>query len=118
VWRAFYNDQRFLPSLIQQELVDAGFYGRKSGRGFYDYREGAEPAPQTEAPQTPAGKITCSARRVAEALAERLQHSGLSSGAPRMPTAASPKSASPCSTSPMAAAPPSAPPKPASPTPC
>ena len=33
VWRAFYNDQRFLPSLIQQELVDAGFYGKKSGRG-------------------------------------------------------------------------------------
>jgi 3-hydroxybutyryl-CoA dehydrogenase len=29
VWRAFYNDQRFLPSLIQQELVDAGFFGRK-----------------------------------------------------------------------------------------
>jgi 3-hydroxybutyryl-CoA dehydrogenase len=37
VWNAFFNDQRFLPSLIQQELVDAGFYGRKSA-GFYDYR--------------------------------------------------------------------------------
>ena len=47
VWRAFYNDQRFLPSLIQQELVDAGFYGKKTGRGFYDYRDGAEkPAAQ------------------------------------------------------------------------
>ena len=44
VWRAFYNDQRFLPSLIQQELVDAGFIGRKSGRGFYDYR-GEHPVP-------------------------------------------------------------------------
>jgi 3-hydroxybutyryl-CoA dehydrogenase len=76
VWRAFYNDQRFLPSLIQQELVDAGFYGRKSGRGFYDYREGAvKPVPQTEAPQTPAGKITVFGEcAVAEALVERLQH--------------------------------------------
>ncbi len=80
VWRAFYNDQRFLPSLIQQELVDAGFYGRKTGRGFYDYREGAvKPEPQTEAPQTPAGKITVFGEStVADALAERLQHSGLS----------------------------------------
>ena len=80
VWRAFYNDQRFLPSLIQQELVDAGFYGKKTGRGFYDYREGAvKPAPQTEAAQPPAGKITVFGESTAaEALAERLEHSGLS----------------------------------------
>ncbi len=80
VWRAFYNDQRFLPSLIQQELVDAGFYGKKTGRGFYDYREGAvRPAPQTEAAQTPAGKITVFGESsAADALADRLQHSGLS----------------------------------------
>jgi 3-hydroxybutyryl-CoA dehydrogenase len=53
VWRAFYNDQRFLPSLIQKDLVDAGFYGRKSGRGFYSYREDAtRPEPQTENPQS------------------------------------------------------------------
>ncbi len=50
VWTAFFHDQRFLPSLIQQELVDAGFLGRKSGRGFHDYREGAARAqPSTEA---------------------------------------------------------------------
>lgn len=80
VWRAFYNDQRFLPSLIQQELVDAGFYGKKTGRGFYDYRDGAEkPAAQTEAAQTPAGKITVFGEStLAESLVERLQHSNLS----------------------------------------
>ena len=80
VWRAFYHDQRFLPSLIQQELVDAGFYGKKTGRGFYDYRDGAEkPAAQTEAAQTPAGKITVFGESVlAESLVERLQHSNLS----------------------------------------
>jgi 3-hydroxybutyryl-CoA dehydrogenase len=80
VWRAFYNDQRFLPSLIQQELVDAGFYGRKSGRGFFDYRDGAaKPAPQTEAAQAPAGKITVFGESTAAgALAGRLEHSGLS----------------------------------------
>ncbi|KAB2921302.1 MAG: 3-hydroxyacyl-CoA dehydrogenase, partial [Dechloromonas sp.] len=80
VWRAFYNDQRFLPSLIQQELVDAGFYGRKTGRGFYDYREGAlRPGPQTEAAQAPAGKITVFGESAAaEALAERLETCSLS----------------------------------------
>ena len=80
VWRAFYNDQRFLPSLIQQELVDAGFFGKKTGRGFYDYRDGAvRPAAQTEAAQVPAGMIVvCGESIAAEALADRLTHSGLS----------------------------------------
>lgn len=80
VWRAFYNDQRFLPSLIQQELVDAGFFGKKTGRGFYDYRDGASrPAAQTEAAQVPAGMIViCGESIAAEALADRLTHSGLS----------------------------------------
>ncbi|WP_249675737.1 3-hydroxyacyl-CoA dehydrogenase PaaH [Pseudomonas abieticivorans] len=48
VFDAYYHDMRFQPSLIQKELVDAGHLGRKSGRGFYDYREGAQrPAVQT-----------------------------------------------------------------------
>lgn len=42
VFDAYYGDTRFQPSLIQQELVDAGRFGRKSGRGFYDYSEGAQ----------------------------------------------------------------------------
>ena len=75
VWRAFYNDQRFLPSLIQQELVDAGFYGKKTGRGFYDYREGAvKPLPASEARQKCSEKISLFGEStVTNALASRLQ---------------------------------------------
>jgi 3-hydroxybutyryl-CoA dehydrogenase len=39
VWSQFYFDQRFKPMLCQKRLYEAGFYGRKSGRGFYDYSE-------------------------------------------------------------------------------
>ncbi|PTB99816.1 3-hydroxyacyl-CoA dehydrogenase PaaC [Marinobacter sp. Z-F4-2] len=41
VFDAYYQDPRFLPSIVQKEYVDGGLLGRKSGQGFYDYREGA-----------------------------------------------------------------------------
>lgn len=41
VYAAYYNDQRFLPSLIQKELIEAGRLGRKSKIGFYDYADTA-----------------------------------------------------------------------------
>lgn len=37
VFEAFYYDPRYKPSLIQKRLVEAGFLGRKSGRGYYIY---------------------------------------------------------------------------------
>jgi 3-hydroxybutyryl-CoA dehydrogenase len=39
VWSAFNFDPRFNPSRIQDELVAAGRYGRKTGHGFYEYGE-------------------------------------------------------------------------------
>jgi len=37
VFTAFYFDPRYKPSFTQKRLLEAGFLGKKSGRGFYDY---------------------------------------------------------------------------------
>lgn len=47
VFTSFFYDPRYKPSLTQKRLVEAGYLGRKSDQGFYDYREGAQqPEPQ------------------------------------------------------------------------
>ena len=48
VWRATYFDARYRPSLTQRRLVEAGWLGRKSGRGFYEYGPDASPRAATE----------------------------------------------------------------------
>ena len=37
VFTAFYYDQRYKPSFTQKRMMEAGYLGRKSGRGYYDY---------------------------------------------------------------------------------
>lgn len=37
VFAQYFNDPRFTPSLMQQDYVNAGLYGKKTGSGFYDY---------------------------------------------------------------------------------
>jgi len=80
VWRAFFNDPRFLPSLIQQDLVDAGFLGKKSGRGFYDYSASAvKPLPATAPAQAqPQDIVVYGQSAAALALATRLQTNNVS----------------------------------------
>jgi 3-hydroxybutyryl-CoA dehydrogenase len=49
VFEGFFFDPRYKPSLTQRRLVEAGFLGKKSGRGYYDYRQGAlVPEPSTD----------------------------------------------------------------------
>jgi 3-hydroxybutyryl-CoA dehydrogenase len=54
VYEANFYDKRYMPSLVQKEMVDGGLFGRKSGRGFYRYPEGvpALPVAVHDAPQT------------------------------------------------------------------
>jgi 3-hydroxybutyryl-CoA dehydrogenase len=49
VWTQFFYEPRFKPSLTQKRLYEAGWYGRKTGRGYYNYAEGALiPAPKQD----------------------------------------------------------------------
>lgn len=49
VFAAFYYDPRYKPSFTQKRHSEAGWFGRKSGRGYYNYAEGAEkPTPNTD----------------------------------------------------------------------
>ena len=42
VFEAFYYDSRYKPSFTQKRWMEAGYLGRKSGRGYYDYSENAQ----------------------------------------------------------------------------
>ena len=70
VYEANFFDKRFIPSLVQRDLVDGGLLGRKSGRGFYRYPEGvpALPVAVHEAPATARVVTVHGADAIADAL--------------------------------------------------
>lgn len=80
VFAAYFNDPRFRPSLTQQELVAAGWLGRKSGRGFYEYTAGATlPAPGTlDGGPRPKHMVVEGELGAAEPLVARARAAGLS----------------------------------------
>jgi len=64
VHAAYFGDQRYTPSVLQQELVNAGFLGRKAGRGFYRYGDdSAKPNAKIETPQPRPSTVGISVRR-------------------------------------------------------
>lgn len=49
VYKDYFYDPKYKPSLLQQRMSEAKLHGRKTGKGFYDYSEGAEkPIPQKD----------------------------------------------------------------------
>jgi len=49
VYKEYFYDPKYKPSLLQQRMSEAKLHGRKTGRGFYDYAEGAaKPEPQKD----------------------------------------------------------------------
>lgn len=59
VWESFFQSPKFTPSLAQRRLVEAGLHGRKSGRGWYAYGDGAvRPEPHTAGPADAPEAVT------------------------------------------------------------
>ncbi len=79
VFNAYFGDKRFTPSITQQELVSAGRLGRKTGQGFYDYRENAEKPVAKVAPQQAKPKAIklSSDTQICKDLQSRLENSGI-----------------------------------------
>lgn len=50
VFTAFYFDTRFKPSFTQKRLTEAGFFGKKTGKGYYDYNQQADTSIAFERP--------------------------------------------------------------------
>lgn len=55
IYNQFYQDPRYRPAALTRQMLDAGFVGRKVGRGFYRYADGqrlnppvAQPIPAVE----------------------------------------------------------------------
>ena len=48
VFKAFYYDPRYKPSFTQKRLAEAGYLGRKTGKGFYDYENASSNPKPTE----------------------------------------------------------------------
>ena len=85
VFEANFFDKRYVPSLVQRELVDGGLLGRKSGRGFFDYSAGVTAPVAPEQPQTcavPAHRalVLMGSGALAERLFKRLQLTGVNPG--------------------------------------
>jgi 3-hydroxybutyryl-CoA dehydrogenase len=50
IYEGYQHDPRLRTTTLHRLMSDAGLFGRKTGRGFFDYAEGARPPPGPTAP--------------------------------------------------------------------
>lgn len=48
VYKDYFYDPKYKPSLLQQRMSEAKLHGRKTGKGFYDYHENREPRTESQ----------------------------------------------------------------------
>ena len=59
VFQSLYFDPRYRPSVTQKRLTEAGWFGKKSGRGFYNYHE-----ENSKSPEAPVNALTTISDRI------------------------------------------------------
>ncbi len=66
IYRQYFDEPRYRPSPLAVQRMHAGLLGRKSGQGFYRYRDGvAAPAPEAPTSMVPPGLVWVSRRHQA-----------------------------------------------------
>lgn len=73
IYRQFYDEPRFRPSVITAQRLAGNWLGRKTQRGFYDYRPGAE-APHESPADAPLPRSLWISARDPAARTQLLQH--------------------------------------------
>ncbi|AXT56669.1 3-hydroxybutyryl-CoA dehydrogenase [Aquimarina sp. MMG015] len=73
VFKAFYYDPRYKPSFTQKRLSEAGYLGRKSGKGYYNYDEqGKITSPNIGSSVTPNGAEKLSKEELSQYIFNRV----------------------------------------------
>ena len=57
VFEAFYYDSKYRPSFTQKRIAEAGYLGRKTGKGYYDYDENGSIVIPSEAKESHSEEV-------------------------------------------------------------
>jgi len=72
VFKAFYYDPRYKPAFTQKRFVEAGYLGRKSSKGYYDYDENNRIVIQSESEESQIVTSSAVERSLAESIFNRV----------------------------------------------